>query len=68
MILVDKLRGEIKANGYTQEQLAKAMGVTPKTLTIKLQKGVFGSDEIEKLVDLLHIEKPWDIFFAKKVS
>ena len=30
-----------------------------------MKKGVFGSDEIEKMIDYLNIEEPMPIFFAK---
>lgn len=29
-----------------------------------MSKGVFGSDEIEIMINLLHIENPAEIFFA----
>lgn len=65
MILINELKGRIKARGYTQEKLAKELGVSPKTFSNKLNKGVFGSDEIEKMIKILQIQNPLDIFFAK---
>lgn len=64
MIKVNELKGRMVANGYTQETLAKAIGVSAKTLNNKLKKGVFGSDEIERLIKVLGIENPSKIFFA----
>lgn len=64
MIKVNELKGRFVANGYTQEEIAKMLGMAPKTLSLKLKKGVMGSDEIEKLVEILNIENPWDLFFA----
>lgn len=64
MILVNELKGRIVANGYTQAQVAKKIGIAPKTFSIKLQNGVFGSDEIEKMIELLKLEDPMSIFFA----
>lgn len=64
MILVNELKGRIVANGYTQAQVAEKIGITPKTFYIKLQNGVFGSDEIEKMISLLKLEDPMSIFFA----
>lgn len=57
------LRGEFKRNGLTQEQVAKEIGMSPKTLSIKLKKRVFGTDEAEKLIKLLNIKNPNEIFF-----
>lgn len=66
MIKVNELKGRFVANGYTQAEVAKMLGIAPKTLNLKLKKGILGSDEIEKLVEILNINEPWDIFFAKK--
>lgn len=63
-----KLKGVIVANELTQEKVASYLGITPRTFSAKLQKGVFGSDEIEKMIDLLNIEDPMEIFFAKGVT
>ena len=68
MIQTDKLKGIIVENGYSQNEVAKAIGITPKTFYDKMKKGVFGSDEIQTMIDLLHIEDPVSIFFAERVS
>lgn len=64
MINVNKLRGKIVENGYTQEELAKYLEITPKTLTSKMKKGVFTNIEIEKIVEFLKIDNLLDIFFV----
>lgn len=66
MIKTDDLRGLIAKNRLSQSDLAKRIGITPKTFYDKMQKGVFGSDEIQIMIDALHIENPADIFFAKE--
>ena len=66
MIRTDILRGIITQNGLSQAKVAEAIGITPKTFYEKMAKGVFGSDEIEVMIDLLHIENPAEIFFARK--
>lgn len=66
MIRTDELRGIIAKNGKTQRDVATAIGVTEKTFYLKMKKGIFGSDEIEKMIDFLQIENPVDIFFAKQ--
>ena len=68
MVDCNKLRGCIVSNGRTQEEVAKLIGITPKTFYLKMKKGVFGSDEIEKMIDLLNIDDPMPIFFAKSVT
>ena len=68
MILVNELKGKIKAKGYTQEKLAKELGISPKTLSNKLSKGIFGSNEIEKIIKILDIQKPLEIFFTEQVT
>lgn len=68
MIDVKELKAEIVRNGMTQEDVAKYIGITPKTFYTKMKKGVFGSDEMEKMIDCLHIENPARIFFAKRVT
>lgn len=66
MIRVNDLRAIIVKNNMSQKDVAKAIGITPKTFYLKMEKGVFGSDEIEKMIDILDIKEPSDIFFAKQ--
>lgn len=68
MIDTRELRGVIARNGKSQTDVAKMLNITPKTFYMKMQKGVFGSDEIQIMIDELHIENPVEIFFAKKVT
>ena len=64
MVDTTKLKSVIVLNNMTQESVAKAIGLTPKTFYGRMKKGVFGSDEIEKLIDLLHIDDPMAVFFV----
>lgn len=66
MIRTDKLRGVIAERGLSQADVAKSIGIAPKTFYEKMKIGVFGSDEIETMIDLLRIEDPVSIFFAKQ--
>ena len=66
MVAVDKLRGIIAEHGMTQRQVAQYLGISDKTFYNKMQKGVFGTDEVEELVKLLCIPNPVDIFLAQK--
>lgn len=65
MIDTNALRGLITANGLTQQDVANHIGINPKTFYTKMKKGVFGSDEMEAMIELLSIENPGAIFFKK---
>ena len=65
MIRTDELKGVIAKNGYSQSDVAGMIGVTPKTFYEKMKIGVFGSDEIQIMIEKLHINDPISIFFAK---
>ena len=66
MIRTDELRGIIAKNGYSQSDVAKMIGITPKTFYEKMKIGVFGSDEIQVMINELHIEDPISILFAQR--
>ena len=68
MVDTAKLKGAIAENETTQEAVAKYLGIAPKTFYQKMKKRVFGSDEIEKMIELLHIQNPVPIFFAGTVT
>ena len=65
MIKTNDLKGIITKNGMSQAKVTKLIGITPKTFYEKMKAGVFGSDEIQIMIDNLNIEDPVDIFFAK---
>lgn len=64
MIKTNKLKGLIVENGYTQSDIAKAIGISPKTFYEKMKRGVFTSDEIQIMIKKLGIKNPSSIFFA----
>ncbi len=66
MVDTNRLRGIIAERGTSQRQIASCLGMAEKTFYNKMKSGVFGTDEAEKLVDILHIKNPAEIFFAKK--
>ena len=68
LIRADELRGIIAKRGLTQSKVAKMIGITPKTFYDKMKSGVFGSDEIQIMINELNIENPIDIFFANEVT
>ena len=63
---VAKLRGIISERGMSQKSVAQAIGMSEKTFYLKMKKGVFGTDEVEKMVRLLDIENPAEIFLSKQ--
>ena len=65
MVDINRLKGVIVTNGLTQEDVAKHLEMSTKTFYLRMKKGVFGSDEIEKMIDFLKIDDPIAIFFAK---
>lgn len=65
MVNTAELRGVIAKNGKTQSDVARMLNITPKTFYMRMHKGVFGSDEIQIMIDELHIDNPMEIFFAK---
>ena len=68
MIDTAALKGVIVSNGMTQQDVAEKLGMHPKTFYSKMKKGVFGSDEMDKMIDILSIKNPVEIFFANKVT
>lgn len=68
MILVNEIKGRMVAKGITHEELAKILGISKKTLYLKFKRGIFGSDEMFKMIEVLDIENPSAIFFSKEVT
>ena len=66
MIRTDELKGILAKQNKSQADMAKTIGITPKTFYEKMKNGVFGSDEIQIMIEDLNIEKPAEIFFARQ--
>ena len=47
---VPKLRGVIYERGMSQRQVAVALGMSERTFYTKMKKGVFRTDEAEKMI------------------
>ncbi len=65
MVNINELKAAMVRKGFTQYQVAEKLGITPRTLSNKLRKGVFMSDEIEHMIEMLEIRDPMPIFFDK---
>lgn len=50
------LAGMIVSKGKTQKDVAEYLGISPKTFYTKMKKGVFGSDEMENIIDYLDMD------------
>lgn len=68
MIDTKKLSGIIVENGLSGRKVAAYLGIAEKTFYSKMKKGVFDSDEIYAMIDLLKINNPMEVFFKKKVT
>lgn len=65
MVNVNRLRGIIAERGLSQRKVAEYLGMTEKTFYSKMKKGVFGTDEAERMIELLEIPNPVEIFLDK---
>ena len=66
MVNTDKLRGIFRENGMSIAKAAKMIGISEATMHRKLNSGIFGTDEIDKLIEAFNIKDPINIFFAQK--
>lgn len=64
----DILKGKIVEKKYTQKRLAEEIGITIQSLNAKLNKrSQFTIDEAVKIISILEIENPIEIFFTNCV-
>ena len=68
MIDKNKLRAAWVEKGFTQSDVAQKIGLSDVTFSRRMRNGVFSTDEAQRMIDLLSIEKPGDIFFTKQVT
>lgn len=68
MVNTDKLLGIIAEQHKSQEDVAKALNMSRKTFYNRMKNKVFGSDEIEGMIEYLDITDPMPIFFAETVT
>lgn len=65
---VNLLKSIMVAQGYCVRDVAKKIGINEKRLYRYMKKGIFPSDVIEALVNVLHITDPMPIFFTSSVT
>ena len=68
MLNRNALRAEIVRNGMTQKQVASMIGMSESTFVRKMKNGSFGTDEAQMMIDILNIQDPCCVFFAKGVT
>ena len=61
MIRTDKLKGKLAEKGISQSEMAKLIGIVPKTFYEKMARGIFESDEIEVMNEIRkhYYQSPW---------
>lgn len=61
------LKANMVLHGYTIDKLAKELDVSPKTLSTRLNSSPekFTQGEMEKIISVLKIKNPLDIFFTQ---
>lgn len=70
MVNTNKLRGAIAEKRLSQAEIAKQMNIADKTFYRKMAVGVFDSNEMFELKEILELsdEDAIAIFFAPEVS
>lgn len=62
MINVNLLKSAIVAKNMTQDEFCKKIGMAHSTFIRKMKKGVVNTDEAEKMIKILDINNPEEIF------
>lgn len=65
MLNTNKLKGKMVENNITQLELAEKLEMSVSTFSRKLHNGTFGIDEANKMIDILKIDNPIEIFFGR---
>lgn len=64
-----KFQAQMVLMGLNAKELSARLGINESTLYRKLNNdGDFSREEIGKLIKILNIEKPVDIFFAEELA
>lgn len=54
---ISKLKGVMAEKGFTQKALAKKLNWSERTLYLRIKKEKFGTDEAEKIGEILDIDR-----------
>lgn len=66
MFCANEFKAQLARKGYTQQKLAEEIGISAKTMSLKVKTGKFGTDEVQKIMKVLDIKDPNPIFFASE--
>lgn len=65
----NEFKAQIVKKGMTVKKIAESLGINEATVYRKINAdGDFTREEINKLIDILQIENPMDIFFAEQLA
>lgn len=65
----NKFKAQMVLAGISSKELAAKLGINESTLYRKVNaNGNFTREEIGKMVEILGIDNPQDIFFARKLA
>ena len=68
-MIYNKLKGVMREKNYSQNKLAKQIGITTQSLNAKLNgRSQFTIEEAINIIAVLKIIKPEEIFFNNTVS
>lgn len=68
MLDVRALKAEIVKKGYTQTIFCEKIGMAHSTFVRKMKLKSVTTSEAEKMIEILEIEDPCSIFFAKNLT
>lgn len=68
MVDQKKIKALMVEHDLTGKMMAARMGMSDKTFYRKLNSGNFGTVEMNKLVEILDIRDPAEVFFANLVN
>lgn len=68
MVDTKKLKGLFVERGFNQRKIASMIGISEATMYNKMRMGVFGTDEMVAIADILCMNEAekLNIFFARK--
>lgn len=66
MININLLKSKMVQKGYTQAEFCKEINMSKSTFIRKMKNGTVTFKEAERMIEVLDIKNPTEIFFAKE--
>lgn len=66
MLDMKKLRAAMAMQGYNARMLCKEIGMVESTFSMKCKRGIFNSDEIVRICEVLNVDDPAPIFLNRQ--